>query len=209
MDTFSGGVHGKVTPFLAGLLFTFLSFVPIPFFVFWKQTGSFFFYPEIFFFGFDLKWASGGVYYLLALWSRLVTSVPYLKGDTPSLLDEFVPTIVEGFINSRFNSVQVILHVSVKSISILCERCGIVGLGVELLTCSLTFLLFLCYELQAGFPDELSENPLDNVEVLQDHLESFPYLCRFQVKLFSSFLLGPLLACLKLQHTNLVSFTFI
>uniref|UniRef100_A0A1D1Z8M5 Exportin-7 n=1 Tax=Anthurium amnicola TaxID=1678845 RepID=A0A1D1Z8M5_9ARAE len=84
------------------------------------------------------QWASGGVYYLLGLWSRLVTSVPYLKGDTPSLLDESVPKIIEGFIKSRFDSVQ------------------------------------------AGFPDELSDNPLDNVEVLQDHLESFPYLCRFQ-----------------------------
>lgn len=34
---------------------------------------------------------------------------------------------------------------------------------------------------QAGFPDDLSENPLDNVELLQDQLDCFPYLCRFQV----------------------------
>ncbi|XP_020249688.1 LOW QUALITY PROTEIN: exportin-7 [Asparagus officinalis] len=84
------------------------------------------------------QWASTSVYYLLGLWSRLVTSVPYLKGDSPSLLDETVPKITEGFITSRFNSVQ------------------------------------------AGFPDDLSENPLDNVELLQDQLECFPYLCRFQ-----------------------------
>ncbi|MQL98443.1 hypothetical protein Taro_031154, partial [Colocasia esculenta] len=93
------------------------------------------------------QWASGGVYYLLGLWSRLVTSVPYLKGDTPSLLDETVPKIIEGFIKSRFDSVQ------------------------------------------AGFPDELSENPLDNVEVLQDHLESFPYLCRFQYQSSSLYII--------------------
>lgn len=84
------------------------------------------------------QWASSSVYYLLGLWSRLVTSVPYLKGDAPSLLDEFVPKITEGFITSRFNSVQ------------------------------------------AGFPDDLSENLLDNVELLQDQLDCFPYLCRFQ-----------------------------
>ncbi|KAH9752568.1 Importin N-terminal domain-containing protein [Citrus sinensis] len=84
------------------------------------------------------QWASSSVYYLLGLWSRLVTSVPYLKGDAPSLLDEFVPKITEGFITSRFNSVQ------------------------------------------AGFPDDLSDNPLDNVELLQDQLDCFPYLCRFQ-----------------------------
>ncbi|VAH76183.1 unnamed protein product [Triticum turgidum subsp. durum] len=52
------------------------------------------------------QWASNSVYYLLSLWSRLVTSVPYLKGDTPSLLDETVPKITEGFITSRINSVQ-------------------------------------------------------------------------------------------------------
>ncbi|KAJ8755473.1 hypothetical protein K2173_019271 [Erythroxylum novogranatense] len=84
------------------------------------------------------QWASSSVYYLLGLWSRLVTSVPYLKGDTPSLLDEFVPKITEGFITSRFNSVQ------------------------------------------AGFPDDLPDNPLDNVELLQDQLDCFPYICRFQ-----------------------------
>ncbi|KAE8683198.1 Cysteine-rich RLK (RECEPTOR-like protein kinase) 8 [Hibiscus syriacus] len=84
------------------------------------------------------QWASSSVYYLLGLWSRLVSSVPYLKGDAPSLLDEFVPKITESFLTSRFNS------------------------------------------LQAGFPDDLSENPLDNVELLQDQLDCFPHLCRFQ-----------------------------
>nr|XP_018674150.1 PREDICTED: exportin-7-like isoform X3 [Musa acuminata subsp. malaccensis] len=84
------------------------------------------------------QWASSSVYYLLGLWSRLVTSVPYLKDETPSLLDETVPKITEGFITSRFNSNQ------------------------------------------ADFPDDLSEDPLDNVELLQDHLEFFPYLCRYQ-----------------------------
>lgn len=37
--------------------------------------------------------------------------------------------------------------------------------------------------MQAGLPDDLSENPLDNVELLQDQLDCFPYLCRFQVQL--------------------------
>ncbi|CAM8961063.1 unnamed protein product [Rhodiola kirilowii] len=94
------------------------------------------------------QWASSSVYYLLGLWSRLVTSVPYLKGDTPSLLDEFVPKIAEGFITSRFDSVQAVL------------------------------------------PDDLSENPLDNVELLQDHLDSFPYLCRFQYERTSLFIIN-------------------
>ncbi|KAE8038477.1 hypothetical protein FH972_010982 [Carpinus fangiana] len=94
------------------------------------------------------QWASSSVYYLLGLWSRLVTSVPYLKGDAPSLLDEFVPKITEGFITSRFNSVQ------------------------------------------AGLPDDLSENPLDNVELLQDQLDCFPYLCRFQYESSSMYIIN-------------------
>ncbi|KAJ1689252.1 hypothetical protein LUZ63_013407 [Rhynchospora breviuscula] len=93
------------------------------------------------------QWASSSVYYLLGLWSRLVTSVPYLKGDTPSLLDETVPKITEGFISSRFNCVQ------------------------------------------AGLPDDLEDNPLDNVELLQDQLESFPYLCRFQYERTSLYII--------------------
>lgn len=93
------------------------------------------------------QWASSSVYYLLGLWSRLVTSVPYLKGDTPSLLDEFVPRITEGFITSRFDSVQ------------------------------------------AGYPEDLSDNPLDNVELLQDQLECFPYLARFQYESTSLYII--------------------
>ncbi|XP_010694655.2 uncharacterized protein LOC104907423 isoform X1 [Beta vulgaris subsp. vulgaris] len=94
------------------------------------------------------QWASSSVYYLLGLWSRLVTSVPYLKGDAPSLLDEFVPKITEGFITSRFDSVQAVL------------------------------------------PDDFSENPLDNVELLQDQLDSFPYLCRFQYERSSLYIIN-------------------
>lgn len=41
------------------------------------------------------QWASSSVYYLLGLWSRLVSSVPYLKGDSPSLLDSNVPQITQ------------------------------------------------------------------------------------------------------------------
>ena len=37
------------------------------------------------------QWASGSIHYLLGLWSRLVSSAAYLKGDAPSLLDTFAP----------------------------------------------------------------------------------------------------------------------
>ncbi|RAL45197.1 hypothetical protein DM860_014607 [Cuscuta australis] len=55
------------------------------------------------------QWSSSSVYYLLGMWSKLAVSAPYLKGNAPSLLDEFVPKIVEGFITSRFDSVEAAL----------------------------------------------------------------------------------------------------
>ncbi|KAI3436525.1 hypothetical protein D9Q98_005942 [Chlorella vulgaris] len=55
------------------------------------------------------QWASGSVYYLLGLWSRLVSSMPYLKGDAPSQLDVYVPKITKAYITSRLESVQAVV----------------------------------------------------------------------------------------------------
>ena len=35
------------------------------------------------------------------LWSRLVSSMPYLKGDAPSLLEGNVPAITQAYVSSR------------------------------------------------------------------------------------------------------------
>eukprot|EP00204_Picochlorum_oklahomense_P000244 CAMPEP_0118799344 /NCGR_PEP_ID=MMETSP1161-20130426/1583_1 /TAXON_ID=249345 /ORGANISM="Picochlorum oklahomensis, Strain CCMP2329" /LENGTH=1059 /DNA_ID=CAMNT_0006727019 /DNA_START=220 /DNA_END=3399 /DNA_ORIENTATION=- len=51
------------------------------------------------------QWASASVFYLLGLWSRLVSSMPYLKGDKPSLLEAQVPRITQAYIESRLLSV--------------------------------------------------------------------------------------------------------
>lgn len=51
------------------------------------------------------QWASNSVYYLLGLWSRLVSSMPYLKGESPSLLETYVPKITEAYLTSRWASV--------------------------------------------------------------------------------------------------------
>ncbi|GAX79235.1 hypothetical protein CEUSTIGMA_g6675.t1 [Chlamydomonas eustigma] len=56
------------------------------------------------------QWASSSVYYLLGLWSRLVSSVPYLKGDSPSLLDANVPQITQAYITSRLESVTLVMQ---------------------------------------------------------------------------------------------------
>lgn len=56
------------------------------------------------------QWTSTSVYYLLCLWSRLVSSLPYLKGESPSLLETYVPNITETFISSRLESVNAVLQ---------------------------------------------------------------------------------------------------
>ena len=55
------------------------------------------------------QWAANSVYYLLSLWSRLVASMPYLKGDVPSQLESFVPQVITAFINSRMELVGALL----------------------------------------------------------------------------------------------------
>ncbi|KAF5750329.1 exportin-7 isoform X1 [Tripterygium wilfordii] len=93
---------------------------------------------------------------LLGLWSRLVSSVRYLKTDSPNNLHEYVPKIIEVFISSRFDS-------------------------------------FL-----SKVSDELSEDPVDNVELLQDQLDFFPHLCRFQYESCGAYIINIMEA---LMHT--------
>eukprot|EP00698_Gefionella_okellyi_P000263 TRINITY_DN10225_c0_g1_i1.p1 TRINITY_DN10225_c0_g1~~TRINITY_DN10225_c0_g1_i1.p1 ORF type:complete len:1059 (+),score=225.48 TRINITY_DN10225_c0_g1_i1:26-3202(+) len=52
------------------------------------------------------QWASNSIYYLLGLWSRLVASMPYLRGDTPSLLEMYAPQVMQGWVMSRIESVR-------------------------------------------------------------------------------------------------------
>ncbi len=64
------------------------------------------------------QWAATSVYYLLGLWSRLVSSVPYLQGEKPALLWQFVPEIINTYISSRCVCVGVCVGVCV-SVSVL------------------------------------------------------------------------------------------
>lgn len=49
-------------------------------------------------------------HYLLSFWSRMVATLPYLKGPKPSLLDVFVPQIVEAFVQSRIAMAKEVCH---------------------------------------------------------------------------------------------------
>mmetsp|Transcript_32988 Transcript_32988/g.77770 ORF Transcript_32988/g.77770 Transcript_32988/m.77770 type:complete len:1072 (+) Transcript_32988:97-3312(+) len=52
------------------------------------------------------QFASNSVYYLLQLWSRLVTSVAYLKGEGESHLDRYVPQVTQTYILSKLQGAR-------------------------------------------------------------------------------------------------------
>jgi len=49
----------------------------------------------------DWSWVGESLYYLLSLWSKLITAMPYSKRGKESFLDAYVPKIVEQYITSR------------------------------------------------------------------------------------------------------------
>lgn len=60
----------------------------------------------------NCPFASNSVYYLLQLWSRMVTSVAYLKGEGESNLDRYVPEVTQKYILSKLQSAQQLLRSS-------------------------------------------------------------------------------------------------
>ena len=53
------------------------------------------------------KWAGNSVHYLLSLWDRLISSIPYIKSERPHMLETHSPGITEAYIRSRIESVEV------------------------------------------------------------------------------------------------------
>eukprot|EP00667_Euglena_gracilis_P000992 EG_transcript_991 len=59
-----------------------------------------------------INWRSTGKshFFLLTLWSRLVSSQPYLKGgDKPSLLETFIPQVADAYIKSRLELARAVV----------------------------------------------------------------------------------------------------
>lgn len=70
---------------------------------------------------------------------------------------------------------------------------------------NITSYIFLPYALlQVELPDDDSENPLDNAEVLQEQLECVRHLCRFQVEIYRQLYVIYSLFCLN----NIFFFNF-
>ncbi|XP_038220964.1 exportin-7 [Zerene cesonia] len=56
------------------------------------------------------QFAPNSVHYLLSLWQRMVVSVPYVNATEPHLLETYAPTVTTAYINSRLDSVAVLLR---------------------------------------------------------------------------------------------------
>jgi len=54
--------------------------------------------------------SSNSLFYILTLWSRLVAAIPYLLSNSPTALEEFAPTILESYVKSRLDTVQMHLE---------------------------------------------------------------------------------------------------
>nr|XP_039251152.1 exportin-7-like [Styela clava] len=56
------------------------------------------------------QFSPNSLHYLLSLWQRMAASVPYVKAQEPHSLDTYTPEITKAFIDSRLESVAVILR---------------------------------------------------------------------------------------------------
>ncbi|CAK1587578.1 unnamed protein product [Parnassius mnemosyne] len=56
------------------------------------------------------QFAPNSVHYLLSLWQRMVASVPYVKATEPHQLETYAPGITAAYINSRLDSVAVVIR---------------------------------------------------------------------------------------------------
>lgn len=60
------------------------------------------------------QFAPNSVHYLLSLWQRMVTSVPYVKSEQPHYLNTYTPEITKAYIQSRLESVSSIVRDSLE-----------------------------------------------------------------------------------------------
>lgn len=56
------------------------------------------------------QFAPNSVHYLLGLWQRMVSSVPYVKATEPHLLETYTPEVTSAYITSRLESVAVVVR---------------------------------------------------------------------------------------------------
>lgn len=56
------------------------------------------------------QFAPNSLHYLLTLWQRMVSSMPYVKAGDPHLLNTYTPEVTNAYITSRLESVAVVVR---------------------------------------------------------------------------------------------------
>eukprot|EP01135_Chromosphaera_perkinsii_P004888 Nk52_evm8s303 gene=Nk52_evmTU8s303 len=56
------------------------------------------------------QWSPNSTHYLLSLWQRMVSSMPYVKSENPHLLDTYAPQVTQAYIVSRVESMHTIAN---------------------------------------------------------------------------------------------------
>ncbi|XP_067928160.1 exportin-7-like isoform X2 [Watersipora subatra] len=56
------------------------------------------------------QFAPNSIYYVLALWQRLVMSIPYVKASEPHMLETYTPEVTKAYITSRLGSVAQVVQ---------------------------------------------------------------------------------------------------
>jgi len=52
------------------------------------------------------KHSNSAIHYLIQLWARIILSIPYMRWEMPTFLDQFIPQIAEEFLNTRLLAVK-------------------------------------------------------------------------------------------------------
>jgi len=117
------------------------------------------------------QFAPNSVHYLLSLWQRMVTSVPYVKAPEPHYLNTYTPEVVKAYITSRLESVTAIVR---DGLDDPLDDLGMILQQLEQLstiermeyeeTCRLIFQLF---DQTAGKYQELLAQPTPNAAQMQ------------------------------------------
>jgi exportin-7 len=56
------------------------------------------------------QFAPNSIHYLLSLWQRMVSSVPYVKSPEPHFLNTYTPEVTKAYITSKLKAVPVIVR---------------------------------------------------------------------------------------------------
>lgn len=124
------------------------------------------------------QFAPNSVHYLLGLWQRMVSSVPYVKATEPHLLETYTPEVTNAYITSRLESVAVVVREGLEDplddlgmVQQQLEQLSVIGRCEYQKTCMLLVQLF---DQAVRSYSELLANPTQQMEITIQEGKSYP-----------------------------------